>query len=322
MKNRWAPVNYVLFGLTLIAILAAPAIGQQLEEQSANPVAPQESASRPKPTSSFGKSGYQWSSGAPSLFAASLSTPKPSVFASPAPEPLPFPQGSSSGDSWTFNLTPYIWFAGFDANDRILNQHVSVSAGFADIFDELNFGWMNTFEARKGRWGIGTDLMYMNLDNLEFPTPPPPPAFSSIRLSLGQFMLGPQVAFRVAESERGSFDVLAGFRYWHVNVKLRTSAGILPPANRETSENFVNPLIGGRFRVNLGKGWYVPVTGDIGGFGAGSDLAWHAFGGLGKDIKENVSLLVGYRAMGLDEKPIDELTFHGLVVGATFRWGR
>jgi len=249
----------------------------------------------------------------------SFGTPTPaSIFPSPRPSAALPPQASSA-NGWQFALTPYIWFAGFDANATILGQKVSGSAGFLDIWDELNFGFMQNFEARKGRWGIGSDLMYMNLDNLETFTAPSP--FSAFRISQGMFMLGPQVSFRLAESNKGFFDFITGFRYWHVNLKLDTSAGILPAFSREQSVNFVNPLVGGRFRVNLGKGWFVPVTGDIGGFGAGSDLAWHAFGGLGKDIKPNMSLLIGYRAMGLDEKPIDELTFHGLVIGATMRFG-
>jgi hypothetical protein len=62
------------------------------------------------------------------------------------------------------------------------------------------------------------------------------------------------------------------------------------------------PLFGARFRVNLAKGWYANLIGDAGGFGAGSQLTWQVFTGLGKEFKQRYSVLLGYRYLDVDYK--------------------
>lgn len=63
--------------------------------------------------------------------------------------------------------------------------------------------------------------------------------------------------------------------------------------------------------------------GFVGGFGAGSDLSWDAMGAFGWSPRENVSLILGYRASGVD---YDNGSFtydaiqHGPVIGGVFRF--
>lgn len=231
--------------------------------------------------------------------------------------------GSSQSDHWQFRLTPYILFASLDGKLNVAGQDVPFNASFGDIFDRLNFAFMTAFEARKGRWGVGTDLMYINLDNET--TYASPSAFSASKITNKMFMLGPEVLFRVAENEKVSVDVLAGFRYWHNALDFDLTAGILPATSRNRSRNWVDPLIGARINCHSASGWSLTLNGDVGGFGAGSDFAWQAYGGIGKDFKQRFTLLFGYRAMGLqfdDSDALRRLTFHGPVVGMAIKFGR
>ena len=69
--------------------------------------------------------------------------------------------------------------------------------------------------------------------------------------------------------------------------------------NRSLSfyDNWFDPLIGLRGRLNLSKAFYLTAETDIGGFGIGSDIAWQGYAGLGCDITRNIYSEVGYRAL-------------------------
>jgi hypothetical protein len=68
------------------------------------------------------------------------------------------------------------------------------------------------------------------------------------------------------------------------------------------------------------------VTGDIGGFGVGSDFAWDAFGVIGYRFslfgQENSGVIAGYRALSQDytdgsgrDKFQWDVTLHGPILG-------
>jgi hypothetical protein len=62
-------------------------------------------------------------------------------------------------------------------------------------------------------------------------------------------------------------------------------------------DDWFDPLIGLRGRLNLSKAFYLTAETDIGGFGIGSDIAWQGYAALGCDITRNIYSEVGYRAL-------------------------
>jgi hypothetical protein len=229
--------------------------------------------------------------------------------------------GSSKSDNWQFQFTPYVWFPSVDGKLNVAGRDVPFDASFRDIFDNLNFAFMTAVEARKGRWGIGADLMYINLDSQN--TYAAPSAFSSSKVSNKMFMLGPEVFFRVAENEKASMDVLAGFRYWHNTLDFDLTAGILPGTGQSRPRNWVDPLVGTRIKLHSASGWSLTLNGDVGGFGAGSDFAWQTYGGIGKDFKKRFTFLFGYRALGLqfdDSDALRRFTFYGPIMGVAIKF--
>jgi hypothetical protein len=68
------------------------------------------------------------------------------------------------------------------------------------------------------------------------------------------------------------------------------------------TQSWVDPVLGARFRVNFGKGWYASLKGDAGGFGVGSQLTWQVYSGIGKEFKRKYSVLLGYRYLYVDYK--------------------
>jgi opacity protein-like surface antigen len=92
-------------------------------------------------------------------------------------------------------------------------------------------------------------------------------------------------------------DALAGIRYWHVGENLQFTTNTL---NFSRSQNWVDPLVGGRITGNLSDKIDVAIAGDVGGWGTGSQLDYQVGGFLGYRIKPNVALQAGYRYLSVD----------------------
>ena len=68
----------------------------------------------------------------------------------------------------------------------------------------------------------------------------------------------------------------------------------------EGSKSWVDPLVGLRFEVPMGKRWSFVGRGDIGGFGVGSDFAWQAMGHFDWRISKHFGTVFGYVALDMD----------------------
>jgi hypothetical protein len=88
----------------------------------------------------------------------------------------------------------------------------------------------------------------------------------------------------------------------------------------------VDPLVGARAHFHLSERWSLSLEGNVGGFGVGSDFAWHASGAIGYRFslfgEDNARLLGGYRALSQDyetgsgdDKFEWDVTLHGPIVG-------
>ena len=82
----------------------------------------------------------------------------------------------------------------------------------------------------------------------------------------------------------------------HIADKLETK---LP---RQASQDtwWIDPVIGLRAQLNFTHWLYLSLQGDVGGFGAGSEIAWFAQAALGANLTRNTSLELGYRYMYFD----------------------
>lgn len=79
-------------------------------------------------------------------------------------------------------------------------------------------------------------------------------------------------------------------------LEKQISSFLTSQLNRSFSfyDNWVDPLIGLRGRLNLTKAFYLTAWTDVGGFGIGSDIAVEAYAALGCDLTRNIYSEVGY----------------------------
>ena len=199
------------------------------------------------------------------------------------------PQGSST-NKWEFQFVPYLWFAGLKGQVGVGDRVADVDADFGDIIDKLNFGFMAAFEARKGKIGLFSDLLYLKV-SAENATPGS--LFSSVKLTQKVFMFEEAVAYRLYEKNGSSVDAMAGIRFWHLNTRLLFTPGISPEVEADRSKNWVDGLAGLRGRAYVSKNIFVLGRGDVGG--GGSDLTYQLIGGGGLTFRERFSFLLVYR---------------------------
>jgi len=229
----------------------------------------------------------------------------------------PVPQGGS-GDRWEFSVAPYAFFAALDGRVGVVGQTAQVDASFSDIFKNLDFAAMGTFEARKGNWSFIGNAMYMSLSGKRVT---PSPFFADIDVEVKEFIFDPVVAYRVLKVERGNIDLLGGARLWHVKSHLTFQPRILPLVDVEGSKTWVDPIVGARGVVTLSPRVFLMGRFDAGGFGVNSDFTGQVFGGLGYQLKPKIALIGGYRYLRVDyvnEGFIFKTAMSGLNVGAKF----
>ena len=221
---------------------------------------------------------------------------------------------------WTFRLAPYAWVTAIDGDVRLGPLSAPVDISMADTLEDLDMAWMGLIEASYGRWSFGLDGVYGKTSQ---DIPGGGRVFRSFRFEQKQWILTPTISYRVVDTTGYHMDIIAGARFSIFEAELtgRLSGGGQIAASRDA--DWVDPIIGIRGQKDFNEKWFFRYNGDIGGFGASSDLVWQAFAGVGYNLCDSASIAVGYRGLGLDYEKggfaLDTVS-HGPVLGLELRW--
>jgi hypothetical protein len=72
------------------------------------------------------------------------------------------------------------------------------------------------------------------------------------------------------------------------------------PTSKSGDDWWVDPIIGLRTQINFTRWLFLALQGDVGGFGAGSQIAWFASGSIGINFTRNLFMEMGYRYFYMD----------------------
>jgi hypothetical protein len=72
------------------------------------------------------------------------------------------------------------------------------------------------------------------------------------------------------------------------------------PTSKSGDRWWVDPIIGLRGQISFTRWLFLALQGDVGGFGAGSQIAWFASGSIGVNFTRHVFLETGYRYFYMD----------------------
>jgi len=230
---------------------------------------------------------------------------------------VPAPHAPASDDGWQFTFSPYAWAAGLDGSVGLGNVVANVDQSFSDILENLDIGAMLHFEARKGRWAFMLDGFWLRL---EADADTPGPLYGAAEAEVEELRLSALLAYRAIEGPT-TLDLLAGLSYFSVDTDLELTPGLLAGRELSFSEDWIDPVIGFHLRHELCERWFSMLRGEIGGFGAGSDLTWQVMTGVGYRTGESSEVFLGYRHLDIDYSDngftYDTAT-SGIIVGMNF----
>ncbi len=242
------------------------------------------------------------------------------LHAGPDLSKTPSPVTPAQPDGWSFRFAPYVWLTALEGDVTLGPLTAPVDISISDTLDSLDMGYMGVLEATYGRWSFGVDLVYgktsQDIDARGL-------LFRSFRYEQKQWIVTPVVAYRVVDTAGYHMDLFAGARITALDAELtgRFVGGGELVAERDKA--WVDPIVGIRGQVQIADRFFFRYNGDIGGFGASSDLNWQAFAGVGMNFTSNISGALGYRAIGIDYSEdrfgMDTVS-HGPVLGIEFRW--
>jgi hypothetical protein len=233
-------------------------------------------------------------------------------------------------------VTPYLWLPRVDASMRYETPGSGGSSvDLSNLLQHLNAALFLSGEARKGRWGMAADLVFVDFQkagsNVSTVTGPggenEVPVNSGTTTSLTGYMVSVTGNYSLMRSPDAKLDLLAGLRCTHIGTTLdwsfSTSVDSLPGRSGSVGQgvDLWDGVVGFRGNARFGGGkWFVPYYLDA---GAGtSKFTWQALLGIGYSFSWGDLLLV-YRYLSFEqgaEQPLERLSFSGPALGATFRF--
>ena len=127
------------------------------------------------------------------------------------------PPNITSNEPWYLNIASPGWLAGLSGTIGLEGVNSHVDLGFDQLIRHVSGLMSLSAEARKGRFGVYGDLLYMGLKAAVYPEG----MVSKANLVSDQYLIDGEVYYRVLEGPRGGLDLRAGARYNNLYSSLK-----------------------------------------------------------------------------------------------------
>ena len=246
---------------------------------------------------------------------------------------------ATRADEWQFGAFVYGYYPQIGSKVTFPNgQSSDITVDANDLVDNLKFAMLGSFEARKGDWGMFTDILYMDIGAFKSrfhnmtigDVALPADVSASANFDLKATVWTLAATYRIVSAQDAALDVFAGARLLDVkeelNWTLNGNIGQIPLPGRAGTQSaknhFTDGIVGVKGRLAFGPDlkWFVPYYGDIGT--GDSDLTWQAMGGLGYAFSWG-EVIGGWRYLDYQFKSdssADNLDLSGPMLGVAFRW--
>jgi len=233
-------------------------------------------------------------------------------------------------NDWQFNALIYGWMPYMDGTTSTGGD---VDIDFDTIIENLDMTFMGAFEAKKGKWSLFIDPVYMKLsggdgwtENIPVGAVITVPVNVDASIMLKSWIADFGVSYNVLKMDKFTLDILAGARYTSMDaiLKLNITGLITTHSGRiGVSEHNWDGIAGVKGIVDINEKWFIPYHFDIGT--GDSDLTLNAVGAVGYRFKWG-QVLAGYRYLhyNFDKDNIGvlmkDLDVGGPIIGAQFNF--
>ena len=248
-------------------------------------------------------------------------------------------------EHWTFALTPYLWLPNVNGTLRYSpppsgTGAPEVDTGPNNYLENLSAVFMLSGEARKGKWSVISDFIYLDFDSQKSSVKAVDFGGSLVSTSLNastkSSLTGLQWTlaggYTLLDAPQGTLDLIGGVRYLGIEARSdwQLTGTVSGPGGGQTfpasgnisrRSNLWDGIIGVRGRVRFGESrWFMPYYLDIGS--GSSQLTWQGFLGVAYGFKWGDAVF-GYRRLyydQADDKLLQNFRFSGPSFGASFRF--
>ena len=174
---------------------------------------------------------------------------------------------AQSGGASELRLTLYFWIAGIEGTIGASDSGGQVDSEFSSLLDNIEpRGYMLHADWRKDRWTAFGDWSHFNVTSS---APSPFGALYAgtdvrIKGGIGQVAGGYQI---VGDTDSG-VDAFTGLRYYNIEAEMNLQPGQAVARNLNSSSQWVDGIVGARWRGRLNRQWAFSVYGDVGGGGS------------------------------------------------------
>jgi hypothetical protein len=255
-------------------------------------------------------------------------------FASAADVPMPVKATAPVQvlSPWSYRFTPYFWAPSLNGSSALRGHTADVDVTFIDLLHrkipkEL-FGLMAAFEARNDRFSIFADFVYVMVGasksgsrSIVLGPLLSASVAGSIDVKVEMAIAELAAAYEIARWGGGmpgsgtAIDVFGGGRLWwqKAEADLAVTAGVALAGFTFSGGRafagsgditWADPIVGMRLRHQFAPGHEFVLSGDVGGFGVGSEFSWQVVGAFRWDFAKTSNVtwsgMIGYRALSVD----------------------
>ena len=271
-------------------------------------------------------------SGATTVLCFAAGAVLPTSAAAQSPQP-----GWESG-KWQFSALIYLYLPTIGGKMAFPADGSNINVDADTLIENLKFAFMGTFDAHNGRWGMFTDVLYLNVGGNKSQTRDfsigniglPANTTADLNLDLKGTIWTLAGEYRVVSDPALKMDVLAGARMFDIKPTLGWSiTGDLGPigapsrsGSREISGSVWDGIVGvkGRYAFGENREWFVPFYLDVGT--GQSDLTWQGAAGIGYAFRWG-DVLAMWRYLDYNFKSgknLEDMNFNGPMFGVAFHW--
>jgi len=188
-------------------------------------------------------------------------------------------------DAWRYSAAIYGWLPSINGDlvYPVTGTGESLTLDSSTILDNLKMTAQAGLQARKNKWSILADVIYMDLGNQKSATATLPRDNSltaEFDVGMKSWIVDFDGAYTMTKSDRNETQFLFGVRYlWlESSLGISTDSAQLAGQNLALSADVWDAVIGLRGVLALGGNWAVPYRLDVGA--GGSDFTWQGMAGI------------------------------------------
>jgi hypothetical protein len=245
-------------------------------------------------------------------------------------------QAQAASDQWQWELGVYAWFPAIGITTSFPSgaDGPSIDASSSDVLDSLKMTFMGQVEARKGQWGVWTDLVYADLGgsvdgSRDFSVGGQTvEASADLDLDIKSIAWSTAGIYNLTSTPENTTDLLFGARMLELtqtlNWSLDSSIPGSPTPDGEARVDGTNwdAIVGlkGRYFLGAERKWFLPYYVDVGT--GESSLTWQVNAGVGYRFGWGSSFAT-WRYLDYDLKSgnaMQSMTMDGALIGVAFQF--